>query len=165
MNEETEDKRLYSEDDLSKQLYRLRKLNEELATINARRQRELDETAAWYESEAKSINANIEEANALIDDYARRRIEEDSWWKYAGRNGKVSKKKETKWGYDKKKILEAGVDDKFIKIKTTRELDWAEYKKTLTEIDDGRLVNENGEVVASAKVTHGLKITIKPTEG
>lgn len=130
MNEETEDKRLYSEDDLSKQLYRLRKLNEELATINA-----------------------------------RRRIEEDSWWKYAGRNGKVSKKKETKWGYDKKKILEAGVDDKFIKVKTTRELDWAEYKKTLTEIDDGRLVNENGEVVVSAKVTHGLKITIKPTEG
>lgn len=98
MNEETEDKRLYSEDDLSKQLYRLRKLNEELATINARRQKELDETAAWYESESKSINANIEEANALIDDYARRRIEEDSWWKYAGRNGKVSKKKETKWG-------------------------------------------------------------------
>lgn len=52
MNEETEDKRLYSEDDLSKQLYRLRKLNEHLATINARRQKELDETAAWYEPEA-----------------------------------------------------------------------------------------------------------------
>lgn len=165
MTEEVKDNRIQSEDELAKKLYKLRMLNAELAKNDARRQKELEETEAWYQPETKRINDEIAKTNELIDDYARRRIEEDSWWKYAGRNGKVSKKKETKWSYDKKKILEAGVDDKFIKVKTTRELDWAEYKKTLTEIDDGRLVNENGEVVVSAKVTHGLNITIKPTEG
>ena len=165
MEEKAKDYRIQSEEELAKKLYKLRMLNAEMAKNDARRQTELDETNAWYQPEAKRINEEIEKTNELIDDYARQQLEENPWWKYAGRNGKVSKKKETKWSYDKKKILEAGVDDKFIKVKTTRELDWAEYKKTLTEIDDGRLVNENGEVVVSAKVTHGLNITIKPTEG
>ena len=164
MTEEVKDYRIQSEDELAKKLYKLRMLNAEMAKNDARRQKELDETNAWYQPEAKRINEEIEKTNELIDDYARRQLADDKYWKYADRNGKVSKKKETKWDYDKDKILEAGADDRFIKVKTTRELDWAEYKKTLTEIDDGRLVNENGEVVASAKVTHGLKITIKPTE-
>lgn len=164
MAEEAKDYRIQTEEELSKKLYKLRMLNAKKDKINARRQKELDETEAWYRPEAKSIDDNIAKTNELIDDYARRQLADDKYWKYADRNGKVSKKKETKWDYDKDKILEAGVDDKFIKVKTTRELDWAEYKKTLNEIDDGRLVDENGEVVASAKVTHGLKITIKPTE-
>ena len=160
MNEK--DYRIQSEDELAKKLYKLRMLNAEMAKNDARRQKELDETNAWYQPEAKRINEEIEKTNELIDDYARQQLEENPWWKYAGRNGKVSKRKATNWNYDKGEILQRGVPDEFIKVK--KDLDWNEYKKSLTELDDGRLVDSNGELVTDITVTHSMNITIKPTE-
>lgn len=163
MTEEVKDNRIQSEDELAKKLYKLRMLNAELANNDARRQKELEETEAWYQPETKRINDEIAKTNELIDDYARRQLEENPWWKYAGRNGKVSKHKATTWNYDKGEIIQRGVPDEFIKVK--KDLDWSEYKKSLTELDDGRLVDSNGELVTDITVTHSMNITIKPTEG
>lgn len=162
MTEEVKDYRIQTEEELSKKLYKLRMLNAEKAKIDARRQKELDETEAWYRAEAKSIDNKITETNELIDDYARRQLADDKYWKYADRNGKISKRKSEQWNYNKQDILKRGVADKY--IKTKRDLDWASYKKSLTELDDGRLVDENGELINDITVTHGLTITIKPTE-
>lgn len=162
MSEEAKDYRIQSEDELSIKLYKLRMLNAEKTKIDARRQKELDETEAWYQPEAKSIEKEINKTNELIDDYARRQLADDKYWKYADRNGKISKRKADKWTYNKQEILERGVADKY--IKTKRELDWANYKKSLTELDDGRIVDENGELISDITVTHDVTITIKPTE-
>lgn len=163
MTEEEKDYRIQTEEELAKKLYKLRMLNAEMAKNDARRQKELDETNAWYQPEAKRINDEIAKTNELIDDYARRQLEENPWWKYAGRNGKISKRKSEQWNYNTQEILKRGVADKY--IKTKHDLDWASYKKSLTELDDGRLVDENGELINDITVTHGLTITIKPTEG
>lgn len=163
MTEEVKDYRIQTEEELSKKLYKLRVLNAEKAKINDRRQKELDETEAWYRPEAKSIDNKIAETSELIDDYARRQLADDKYWKYADRNGKISKRKSEKWIYSKQEILKRGVADKY--IKTKHDLDWASYKKSLTELDDGRLVDENGELINDITVTHDLTITIKPTEG
>lgn len=162
MTEEVKDYRIQSEEELSKKLYKLRMLNAEKAKIDSRRQKELDETESWYRTEAKSIDNKITETNELIDDYARRQLADNKYWKYADRNGKISKRKSEQWNYNTQEILKRGVADKY--IKTKHGLDWASYKKSLTELDDGRLVDENGELINDITVTHGLTITIKPTE-
>lgn len=162
MTEEVKDYRIQTEEELSKKLYKLRMLNAEKAKIDARRQKELDETEAWYRAEAKSIDNKITETNELIDDYARRQLADNKYWKYADRNGKISKRKSEQWNYNTQEILKRGVADKY--IKTKRDLDWASYKKSLTELDDGRLVDENGELINDITVTHDLTITIKATE-
>ena len=162
MTEEVKDYRIQTEEELSNKLYKLRMLNAEKAKINARRQKELDETEGWYRPEAKSIDDDIAKTNELIDDYARRQLAYDKYWKYADRNGKISKRKSEQWNYNTQEILKRGVADKY--IKTKHDLDWASYKKSLTELDDGRLVDENGELINDITVTHDLTITIKPTE-
>lgn len=156
------DYRIQSEDELAKKLYKLRMLNAEMNKIKERRQRELEETKAWYDPEFNRIKNDIDDTAALIDDYARDQLASNDHWRYAGRNGKVSKRKMTSWSYNKAEILKRGVADEF--IKTKQELDWTNYKKSLTELDDGRLVDSNGEIVDDVTVAHGIYITIKPTE-
>jgi hypothetical protein len=62
-----------------------------------------------------------------------------------------------KFERDDNELLEM-VDDKY--IKTTKKLDWSAYKKTLTVMDDGRCVNEDGEIVP-VTAHEAIKVMIK----
>ena len=98
--------------------------------------------------------ANVE---ALISDFYMRQYEQNPHYRFKSRNGNVSKRKSTDYDRDDAKLLEM-VDDKY--VKTTKKLDWSAYKKTLTVMDDGRCVNEDGEIVPVT--AHGaIKVMIK----
>ena len=151
------DGRIQSEDELHKKMYRLRKLKEEQKQADEQRERELADTAAWYQPETDRRSVEIADVEALISDYYMRRYEENPHYRFKSRNGSVSKRKSTEYDHDDSKLLEM-VDDKY--IKTTKKLDWSAYKKTLTVMNDGRCVNEDGEIVP-VTAHEEIKVMIK----
>lgn len=151
------DGRIQSEDELHKKMYRLRKLKEEQKQADEQRERELADTAAWYQPETDRRSVEIANVEALISDYYMRRYEENPHYRFKSRNGSVSKRKSTEYDHDDSKLLEM-VDDKY--IKTTKKLDWSAYKKTLTVMNDGRCVNEDGEIVP-VTAHEEIKVMIK----
>ena len=98
--------------------------------------------------------ANVE---ALISDFYMRQYEQNPHYRFKSRNGNVSKRKSTEYERNDSELLEM-VDDKY--IKTTKKLDWSAYKKTLTVMDDGRCVNEDGEIVP-VTAHEAIKVMIK----
>ena len=144
MTEEEQDGRIQNEDELYKKLYYLRCLKKEQSQADERRDRELAETDAWYKPDKETRSMQIANVEALISDFYMRQYEQNPHYRFKSRNGNVSKRKSTDYDHDDAKLLEM-VDDKY--IKTTKKLDWGAYKKTLTVMDDGRCVNEDGEIV------------------
>ena len=99
--------------------------------------------------------------NSLIDDFFMRQYEKNPHYRYRSRNGSVSKREITTFNHDDSKLL-THVPDKF--ITTNPKVKWGEYKKTLTATDDGRAVNEDGEIVDGVTTTKGIKVIVKMPE-
>lgn len=151
------DGRIQSEDELYKKLWYLKQLEKEQKQADERRDRELAETDAWYKPDAEARSVRIANAKALISDFYMRQYEQNPHYRFKSRNGSVSKRKNTEYDHDDSKLLEM-VDDKY--IKTTKKLDWSAYKKTLTVMNDGRCVNEDGEIVP-VTAHEEIKVMIK----
>lgn len=154
--------RITDEEGLYKALYRLRKLDEEQAHDDAQRQKELDETNAWYVPATKTRQDEREAVESRIKDFYLTQYEANPHYRYKSRNGSVSKRKNVKYTYDDQQLL-SKVPAKF--IKTTKELRWGEYKKTLKVLDDGRVVNEDGEIVEGITAKNEINVIIKPMKG
>lgn len=159
MNEET--KRLETEDDLYKALWWRRQLEAEQAKDDEQRQKEIDETNKWYEPARNKRQNTLGYVNSLISDFFMRKYEENPHYRYKSRNGSVSKREVTVFNHDDAKLI-AHVPDKY--IATNPKVKWGEYKKTLTATDDGRAVNEDGEIVDGVTTSKGIKVTIKTPE-
>lgn len=155
--QQTQDGRIQNEDELYKKLYYLRCLKKEQQQADERRDRELAETDAWYKPDKETRSMQIANVEALISDFYMRQYEQNPHYRFKSRNGNVSKRKSTDYDRDDAKLLEM-VDDKY--IKTTKKLDWSAYKKTLTVMDDGRCVNEDGEIVP-VTAHEAIKVMIK----
>ncbi|WP_019251665.1 host-nuclease inhibitor Gam family protein [Limosilactobacillus reuteri] len=123
-----------NEEELAKELYRLRKLKEEQAIEDERYQREIAESNEWYKpSKAKRTN-QIDDVTALIEDYYQRRYAEDPYYRYKDRNGTVSKKTSTDYDYNDEELINSLPDEL---LKTTAKK--AELKKLFqSEKVDGR---------------------------
>lgn len=141
---EVQDGRIQNEAELHKKLYRLRKLKEEQKRADEQRERELADTAAWYQPETDRRSTEIADVEALISDFYMRQYEENPYYKFKSRNGTVSKRTSNHYDHNDK------------------QLDWAKYKATLTVLDDGRCVDENGELVP-VTVQQQVKVMIKTT--
>lgn len=155
------DYRIKNDDELYKALYHLRKLREEQAEDDKQREKELSETDSWYKPAKEARAKAIEFEESRIQDYSLAQREQDSHWRYRSRNGTVSFSHRTNWSHDDAKLLSVVPDDY---IDTNPKVRWGDYKKTLTPTDDGRAVNEDGEVVDGVVTARELKINIKPTE-
>lgn len=155
--QQIQDGRIQDEDELYKKLYYLRCLKKEQQQADERRDRELTETDAWYKPDKETRSMQIANVEALISDFYMRQYEQNPHYRFKSRNGNVSKRKSTDYDRDDAKLLEM-VDDKY--IKTTKKLDWSAYKKTLTVMDDGRCVNEDGEIVP-VTAHEAIKVMIK----
>ena len=149
---------IQNEEELSKQLYRLRKLNEEQAHEDERYQKEIDESDAWYQPSKQARKNQIDEVEALIDDFYMRQYENNPYYRFKSRNGSVSKRESTSFIHDDKKLL-SNVPDKFIK----KSLKWGDYKKTLQDTGNGTVVDENGEIVDGVTAKRYLKVIVKTT--
>lgn len=158
--QQTQDGRIQNEDELYKKLYYLRCLKKEQQQADERRDRELAETDAWYKPDKETRSMQIANVEALISDFYMRQYEQNPHYRFKSRNGNVSKRKNTKFDHDDKRLVNL-VDPKF--VKTTKKLDWSAYKKTLTVMDDGRCVNEDGEIVP-VTAHDEIKVIIKTKE-
>ena len=69
---EVQDGRIQNEAELHKKLYRLRKLKEEQKRADEQRERELADTAAWYQPETDRRSTEIADVEALISDFYMR---------------------------------------------------------------------------------------------
>lgn len=156
------DMRITDEEGLYKALYRLRKLDEEQAHDDAQRQKELDETNAWYVPATKTRQDEREAVESRIKDFYLTQYEANPHYRYKSRNGSVSKRKTVEWTHDDQQLIDKVPADY---IKTTKKLQWGDFKKTLTPLDDGRVVNEDGEIVPGVTATSVINVTIKPTKG
>lgn len=142
--QQIQDGRIQDEDELYKKLYYLRCLKKEQQQADERRDRELAETDAWYKPDKETRSMQIANVEALISDFYMRQYEQNPHYRFKSRNGNVSKRKSTKFDHDDKRLVNL-VDPKF--VKTTKELKWGAYKSSLTVLDDGRCIDENGEIV------------------
>ncbi|MEY8441840.1 hypothetical protein AALA17_04170 [Lactobacillaceae bacterium 24-114] len=88
-----------------------------------------------------------------------RQYEKNPYYRYKSRNGSISKRENTTYLHDDKKLL-ANVPDKFIK----KSLKWSDFKKTLTATDNGMVVNEDGEIVEGVTAKKNFKVIISPTK-
>lgn len=151
---------LQNEDELYKQLYRLRKLNEEQAKDDAQYNKEIEESKAWYEPAKQGRQLKIANTEALIKDFYMRQYEKDPYYRYKSRNGKVSKRESVTYIHDDSELLKT-LPDKYIK----RSVKWGEYKKTLQDAGNGKVVNAEGEIVQGVKAEKNIKVIITPTKG
>ena len=159
MEEKT--KRLESEEDLYKALYWRHQIEMEQQKDDKQRQKEIDETNSWYEPARDQRQNALGYVNSLIDDFFMRQYEKNPHYRYRSRNGSVSKREITTFNHDDSKLL-THIPNKF--IATNPKVKWGEYKTTLTATDDGRAVNEDGEIVDGVTTTKGIKVIIKSPE-
>lgn len=157
MNEEYT---IQNEDDLYKQLYRLRKLNEEQAKDDEQYNKEITESQAWYEPAKQKRQTTIDNIEALIEEFYVEQYRKDPYYRYKSRNGSVSKRETTKLVHDDSKLLKT-VPDKYVK----RSIKWGDFKKTLHDAGNGKVVNEDGEIVDGVTAEKSLSVIIKPTKG
>lgn len=156
-----ENGRLSTENDLRDAMNWRNRLIHEQREDDRRRQEELDETKKWYEAATSRRQDTLGRIDMRIDDFTLRRLKEDPTYRFRSRYGSVSKRKVTIFTHDDSKLIDS-VPEEYIKIK--RELEWGKFKKKLTATDDGRAVNEDGEIVDGVTTTKGTKVIIKSSE-
>lgn len=156
MNKET--KRLETEDDLYKALYWRKQLEREQLKDDEQRQKEIDETKSWYEPAKAERQNTLEFVDSLIDDFFMRQYQKNPHYRYKSRNGTVSKRSVTTFKHNDAELLKH-IPAEY--IATNPKVKWGEYKKTLTATDDGRAVDENGEIVEGVATHKDIKVMVK----
>ncbi|EGQ0375723.1 host-nuclease inhibitor Gam family protein [Staphylococcus pseudintermedius] len=131
--------------------------------INEVAEKELDRIKKWQSQELKSIESDKEYFEHLVTDYYKREKEKDAEFKLSTPYGKVtsragSKVLEMQGGVNEQDVIEQLEQKGFVDfVKVTKKLKLADIKKGFKAIDDGTLVDMNGEVL------EGVKIVRKPT--
>lgn len=151
---------IHNEDELYKQLYRLRKLNEEQAKDDEQYNKEIAESQAWYEPAKQKRQAAIDNVKSLIEEFYINQYQKDPYYRYKSRNGSVSKRETTTFVHDDNELLKT-VPDKYVK----RSIKWGDFKKTLRDTGNGTVVDADGEIVKGVKAEKSLNVIIKPTKG
>lgn len=151
---------IHNEDELYKQLYRLRKLNEEQAKDDEQYNKEIAESQAWYEPAKQKRQTIIDNIESLIEEFYVNQYQKDPYYRYKSRNGSVSKRETTTFVHDDSELLKT-VPDKYVK----RSVKWGDFKKTLRDAGNGTVVNEDGEIVKGVKAKKSLNVIIKTTKG
>lgn len=118
----------------------------------------LDRIKQWYERAKGKTDNDRSYFEALLNEYMSEQVAEDPKYKLSTPNGRLSTRKGTDWVHDDKKLLERLKGTEF--IKTTEKVNWKAYKDTLT-IVNGKVIDQNGEIVEGISATPKLTITIK----
>lgn len=159
-----------SEEELSKKLYRLRKLNEEQAIEDERYQREIAESDEWYQPSKKQRANQIDYVTALIEDYYHRRYAEDPYYRYKDRNGTVGKKTSTDYAYNDEELINSLPDELLKKTAKKAELkklfqsEEVDGRKKIITDNEGHPITKDGEVIKGVVVKEKTEVTIKTTK-
>ena len=169
--EQEESKRIInSEEELSKKLYRLRKLNEEQAIEDERYQREISESDEWYQPSKKKRANQIEYVEALIEDYYHRRLQENPYYRYKDRNGTVSKKTSTTYDYNDEELINSLPEELLKKtvnkvgLKKLFQSEKVDGRKKIITDNEGHPITEDGEIIKGVIAKEKTEVTIKTTK-
>lgn len=117
---------------------------------------EIKKLQDFLEKESKKIDLDIEHFELLLKEYVDGETEKDSSFKLKTITGSVSYGKVIKKiKYNENKILDYLIKNnykEYIKTEVINKIDKNKFKKSLTILEDGKVINEFGEVVDNIEV-------------
>lgn len=105
------------------------------------------------------------EAESLLLEYYKGRLEENENYKADLKFGKFSKKKNTKWVYEDEKLIIKQLKQSHPElIRTKEELDKTKFKKTFEVAGDGEVITEDFSIIEGVRVEEEISYSAKVTE-
>ena len=156
-------KRVEDMQEADKYFKALRGKKNELATINAYYDAELERLSNWYKEQIQGLADAIESIENHLKTMYEKMVEENPNSKLSTPYGKVTKRTSTKWNWDDEKLLQ-GLKDKglteYVKVETKEIPMKAEIKKAFTIAGD-KVIDPNGEVFDLADVSEETTYSVK----
>ena len=120
----------------------------------------------WLKNEKLSLEGSIAYFTEMLRPYALQGLEGTKSRTYKVYNGSMSfRKGSVSYDRDDAKLLTFVKENASDYIVTTEKVNWAEYKKTLTPVGDGKLITADGEIVEGVTYSQGDDVfTVKPLE-
>lgn len=141
----------------------LKAKQKELAEINAYYDAELERLSGWYKGQTEDLTNAIESIENAVKSMFEKALKENPKAKVSTPYGKVSKRTSTKWNWNEEKLLQ-GLKEKgfneFVKTEVKETPMKAEIKKAFT-VDNGKVIDTNGEVFDLVEVTEETTYTVK----
>lgn len=124
---------------------------------------ERERIVSWETKETESNNDRISFFEMKLSDYLNKLRKDDPKARIKTPHGTVgTRKAPDKWEYSSdavKELKKLGMTD-FVRVK--EEVDKAEFKKVVSVLKDGRIVNADGEIIEAVKVVpQGEKLSVK----
>lgn len=131
--------------------------------INKFADQERERIASWESKETESNNDRISFFEMKLSEYLNQLRKDDPKARIKAPHGTVGTRKiPDKWEYSSEAVEELkklGMTE-FVRIK--EEVDKAAFKKSVSVIEGGRIVNSDGEVIEAVKVIpQGEKLSVK----
>lgn len=143
-------------DDMGKARWAVDKIAEKRAEIDEIEkfaQMQINQIMAWAQRQKESANFEIGHFECLLEQFAQKELADKKTKTLKLPNGRLVMGRKTVAFKKNDESLMAFVKENhkdFIKVKET--VDWAEFKKTL-RVEDGKAIDENGEIVPDIEVT------------
>lgn len=129
-------------------LDKIRERRRKVAEIEQFALEKVNQILAWKVAEKQSLENDIEYFEALLQPFAAEQLKGKKSKTFKLPNGQCSfRKGGVVYTKDDTELLEYVKSSAPGYIKTKESVDWAAYKKTLHQADDGRLITEDGEVL------------------
>ncbi|MFU0785777.1 MAG: Bacteriophage Mu Gam like protein [Enterococcus gilvus] len=124
---------------------------------------ERERIVSWETKETESNNDRISFFEMKLSEYLNKLRKDDPKARIKTPHGTVgTRKAPDKWEYSSdavKELKKLGMTD-FVRVK--EEVDKAEFKKVVSVLKDGRIVNADGEIIEAVKVVpQGEKLSVK----
>lgn len=147
-------------------LDKIRERRRKVAEIEQFALEKVNQILSWKVAEKQSLENDIAYFEALLQPYACEQLKGKKSKTFKLPNGQCSfRKGSISYTKDDAALLEYVKENAPEYIKTKETVDWGEFKKTLRQVDDGRLVSDAGDIVAC--VTYEVKpdvFTVKTEE-
>ena len=120
----------------------------------------------WLKQQTLSLEGSITRLSEMLRPFAMKELEGMKPRTYKVDNGSRSfRKGSVAYDRDDAKLLAFVKENASDYIVTTEKVNWAEYKKTLKPVADGKLITADGEIVEGVTYTQGDDVfTVKPLE-
>lgn len=146
-------------------LDKIRERRRQIAEVEAFAFNKVRQISDWQAKETESLQNDIAYFEALLQPYAAEQLKGKKSKTFKLPNGQCSfRKGNVSYTKDDAALLEYVKSSAPGYIKTKESVDWAEFKKTLQQADDGRLVTEDGEVLACVTYTNNPDVFTVKTE-
>lgn len=144
---------------------KIRERRRQIAEVEAFAFNKVRQISDWQAKETESLQNDIAYFEALLKPFAAEQLKGKKAKTFKLPNGQCSfRKGGVSYTKDEAALLDYVKNSAPSYIKTKESVDWAEYKKTLQQADDGRLITEDGEVLECVTYTNNPDVFSVKTE-